>query len=244
MSGHSKWAQIKHKKAITDVKKGKVFSRLVREIMVAGRTGPGGASPESNVRLRAAIERARMEGVPKDNIERAIQRGAGTGTGQEFKEFLYEATGPGGFAILIEGMSDNTNRTINEIKHLLVKHAGRLAEPGALVWNFEKIGILEVTAQQNPQQSKETLELIIIESGASDFVALDSEWIIETPFASRESVRKALEAKGVTIKESGHDYKPANTIVLDPADQKAAQTLLDVIAEYDDVQEVYTNLHI
>lgn len=242
MSGHSKWSQIKHKKAITDVKKGKNFSRLVREIMIAARTGTGGARSESNVRLRAAIEHARIQGVPKNNIERAIERGSGTNERQEFKEFLYEATGPGGLAILIEGTTDNTNRTINEIKHLLTKNAGRLAEPGSLAWNFEKIGILEITAQQNPQQSKEQIEFAIIESGARDFAALDDEWIIETEFAQRENVRKTLEAKKINIKESGHDYKPANIITLTSADNNTAQTLLGVLNEYDDVQEIYTNL--
>lgn len=242
MSGHSKWAQIKHKKAITDVKKGKIFSRLVREIMVAARTGTGGASPESNVRLRAAIERARIEGVPKDNIERAVSRGGGTSAGQEFKEFLYEATGPGGVAILIEGITDSTNRTVGEIKHILSKHGGRLAEPGSLSWNFEKIGILEVIAEQNPDKQKEEMDTALIESGARDFTALDDEWIIETDFAQREYVRKELESKGVAVKESSHDYKPASTITLDPSDATAAETLLDILTDHDDVQEIYTNL--
>ena len=239
MSGHSKWSQIKHKKALTDAKRGKIFSKLVREVMIASKTG---GKTESNVRLRAAIERAKQMGVPKDNIERAVSRGAGGGTGIEFKEFLYEATGPGGIAILIEGSTDNTNRTVNEIKHLLAEHKGRLADPGSLLWNFEKIGILEISAQQNPGRPKDEIELAFIESGARDFSSIENEWIVETAFNDRDSVRRQLEEKGITVASVSHDYKPGSTIALEPDTAAATETLLDALTDHDDVQEVYTNL--
>lgn len=137
MSGHNKWAQIKHKKAITDAKKGASFSKMVREITIAAKTGD--PNPEMNIRLKAAIERARALGLPKDNIERAVAKATGQGDGSELFEFLYEATAPGGVAMLIEGITDNKNRTFNEIKHLLNIHDARLADPGSLLWAFEKI---------------------------------------------------------------------------------------------------------
>ena len=239
MSGHSKWSQIKHKKALTDAKKGKIFSKLVREVMIASKTG---GNTDANVRLRAAIERAKQMGVPKDNIERAVSRGAGGGAGLEFKEFLYEATGPGGIAILIEGSTDNTNRTVNEIKHLLTKHTSRLAEPGSLLWNFQKIGILEINAQQNSGRSKDEIELAFIESGARDFSSIENEWIVETEFINRDNVRKQLEEKGIIIAFSSHDYKPGSTIMLEPDIAAATEALLDTLADHDDVQEIYTNL--
>ena len=136
MSGHNKWAQIKHKKAATDAKKGAVFSKMVREITIAARVGD--PNPDANIRLKAAIERARSIGLPKENIDRAIAKASGQGDGAELFEFLYEASAPGGVAILIEGITDNKNRTINEIKHLLSTHGARLADPGSLLWNFEK----------------------------------------------------------------------------------------------------------
>jgi len=241
MSGHNKWSQIKHKKGVTDTKKGKIFSRLVREVMIASKTG--GNNPDSNTRLRAAIERARVEGVPKDNIERAVSRGSGTKEGVEFKEFLYEATGPCGIAILIEGITDSTNRSIGEIKHLLSIHAGKIAEPGSLLWNFQKIGILEVSVKQNPEISKDDIELAFIESGAQDFSFLDDTWIVETGFTDRERVYKFLEEKGIVVNTSSHEYKAGNMITLEPQTMEAAQSLLDILAEHEDVREVYTNLN-
>ena len=136
MSGHSKWSQIKHKKALTDAKKGASFSKMVREITIAARTGE--PNPEANIRLKAAVERARAIGLPKDNIDRAIAKATGQEDGTELFEFLYEATAPGGVAILIEGITDNKNRTINEIKHMLSKYDARIADPGSVLWNFEK----------------------------------------------------------------------------------------------------------
>ena len=240
MSGHSKWSQIKHKKAITDAKRGKIFSKLVRDITIASKIG--GNNPDTNIRLRAAIDRARNMGVLKDNIERAINKGWGNTHNIEFKEFLYEATGPGGIAILIEGMSGNTNRSINEIKHLLNLHDGRIVNPGSLLWNFQKIGVLEVNKKEKFPVFNNDAELAFIETGAFDFFSTDNMWVVETTFIDRERVRKYLEQKGVLVMTSGHDFKPINTITLDPQTAVAAESLLDALIEHEDVQEVYTNI--
>lgn len=153
MAGHSKWKQIKHKKAITDAKKGQLFSKMVREIMVAARIG--GPSPDTNTRLRAAMERARERGLPKDNIERAIERASGEGEAGKLQEFLYEAIGPGGVYLLIEGITDNKNRTFAEIKRILAKHGARIVPPNSLLWNFEK----EWTNEGKDYRAKTPLEI-------------------------------------------------------------------------------------
>lgn len=240
MSGHSKWSQIKHKKGATDAKRGQLFSKLVKEITLAAREG--GTTIDANARLRAVAERARASGLPKDNIERAIARASGTGESNELFELLCEATVPGGIAIIIEAITDNKNRTINEIKHILAEHNARLNEPGSLLWNFEKIGILEVTHDMNPGLTRDRTEAAIIESGANDFEERDGVWIVETPYADRESVRRNLEAQGVIVKEATHDYKPKTTMTIEPDRKGSLLALLDMLSEHDDVQEVYTNL--
>lgn len=240
MSGHSKWAQIKHKKAITDAKRGQLFSKMVREIMVAARTG--GPNPETNSRLRTALERARAGGLPKDNIERAIERASGEGEGLKLQELLYEATAPGGVYIIIEVITDNKNRTLAEIKHLLSENGGRLAESGSLIWNFDKIGTLEIAREENGARSREEIELAIIDSGAKNFVAEDSLWLVETDFSFRDKVRQELEAHGIKIKESGHDYKPRAFVDLSPESRESAEKLFELLGDHDDVQELYTNL--
>jgi YebC/PmpR family DNA-binding regulatory protein len=240
MAGHSKWAQIKHKKAAADAKKGQLFSKLIKEIMVSVKTG--GDSPATNVRLRSAIERARSAGLPKDNIERAIKRASGGEDGRELQEFIYEATAPGGAAIIIEGITDNKNRTLAELKHILNEQGGKLAEQGSLMWNFKKIGLIELTVEDNPEKTPEEIELAIIESGADDFKKLDGEWIVETKFEQMEKVRQEIESRGIKIKEISHDYRAQTTTAL--PEQTAAETekLLDIISEHDDVQGVYTNI--
>lgn len=241
MSGHSKWSQIKHKKGATDEKRGQVFSKLVKEITIAAREG--GVRPESNARLRSVMERAGSEGLPKDNMERALIRASGKGEGSELFEFLYEAAAPAGVAILIEGITDNKNRTLAEIRHLLGGYGARLAEQGSLAWNFEKIGTLVCHAPKSGDKTSEEIEIAIIESGASDFQRRDDgAYDIEAPAAEREHVREALERQGITVMESGHDYKPKTAITPESAARAALEPLLDALAEHDDMQEVYTNL--
>ncbi len=237
MSGHSKWSQIKHKKGTADAKRGQLFSKLVKEIAIAAREA--GTNPDANPRLRAACERARAEGLPKDNMERALVRAAGRGDGAELFEFLYEATAPGGVAVLIEGITDNKNRTVNEIKHLLDEHGSRLAEPGSLAWNFEKIGVIECAAPDGA--APETAQLAIIEAGARDLAPSDDGWMAETDFNAREHVRVALETAGFSIRATHQDYKPKSPITLVPDTAPRIEKLLDALLEHDDVQEVYTN---
>lgn len=240
MAGHSHWAQVKHKKSISDAKKGQLFSKLIREITVAARQS--GASPEPNPRLRRATERGRAAGLAKENIERAVERASGRGQGAELFEFLYEASAPGGVIIIIEGITDNKNRTLAEIKHILNQYGGRMVESGSLIWNFDKIGLIELSLADNPGKTREELELAIIESGAIDFQAVGEEWLAETPFTEGERVRRALEANGIVIKELSHDYKPRATLET-PADARVKmEPLLDALADHEDVQEVYTNL--
>lgn len=240
MSGHSKWAQIKHKKSLTDAKKGQLFSKLVREIMIAARDG--GPKPETNFRLRQAIERALSQGLPKDNIERATVRAAGTGENITLQEFLYEATAPDGIAILIEGITDNKNRTLAEIKHILNKHGAKLAESGSLAWNFEKIGSLEITKEENSDKNREEIELAIIEADASDFQYIDGAWLVETSFTEIEKVRQKLEKAGVKIKEASHDYKPRTHLESGQRAKDQIEKLLNELSEHSDVQKIYTNL--
>ena len=241
MSGHSKWAQIKHKKASVDAKRGREFSKFIQEIMVAARTG--GPNEDANPRLRAAIERARSLGLPKDNIERAVARATGSGDDTKLEEFLYEATAPNGLFVLIEGITDNKNRTLAEIKKILTGGNAKLADPGSVFWNFEKIGSFEVSRADNPGKSPEHIENAIIESGAQDMTSLDKAWIVKTKFEECESVRKALEERMVKINTAGHDYKNRATVILEAAAKKSFEQLLNSLTGLDDVQEVYTNLH-
>lgn len=240
MSGHSKWTQIKHKKAVTDAKKGRLFSKIVREILVAARTG--GPHPETNPRLRSAMERARSEGLPKDNIERAIAKASGGGEDTDLQEFLYEATASGGVVLLIEGITDSKNRSFAEIRHLLSERGAKIADPGSVLWNFDKIGTIICAKDDNVQKTKEDIELAIIEAGATDFHAHEDVWVIETSFTELDKVKRALELAGVVVREAGHDYKAKNPLPLSLEEHQAAMILVDAIADHDDVQEVYTNL--
>lgn len=240
MAGHSKWKQIRHKKAITDAKKGQLFGKVVREIMVAVREG--GPKPETNTRLKTALERAKSNGLPKDNIERALSRAGGAADDAKLLEFLYEATAAGGVLILIEGITDNTNRAIAEIKHILSGLGARLADPGSLLWNFEKIGTLEIEMGEGGLPAKEELELGIIDAGALDFHTDGQHYFLETEFTKRDAVRSELERRGIPVTQAGHDYKAKNSIALSDEMREGVETLLDALSSHDDVQEVYTNL--
>lgn len=238
MAGHNKWKQIKHRKGAADAKRGQVFSKLVKEITIAAREA--GTNPDANPRLRAACERAREEGLPKENMERAIARAAGRDEGAELAEVRYEASAPGGVAILIECITDNKNRTVNEIKHLLDEHGARLAEPGSLSWGFEKIGVMECAARAGA--AHDASELAIVESGARDFTQTEDGWMIETALAARENVRAALERAGFTIRAMRHDYQAKSPITLAPDIAQKIESLIDALDDHDDVQEVYTNI--
>lgn len=240
MAGHSKWAQIKHKKSVTDAKKGQLFSKLVREITIAAKTG--GGSEDANPRLRSAIEKAKSRGLSRDNIERAILRAEGEGEEGELQEFLYEAFGYFGLNILIEGITDNKNRSLAEVKAILNKYGAKIADPGSILWNFEKIGIIEISFPKNKDKTKEELELIIIDSGAKELKTLEDIVLVETNFAEMDKIKQKLEALGIKIQESGYDFKPKNLVEISNEDKENVEALIHELLEQDDVQEVYTNL--
>lgn len=238
MSGHSKWSQIKHKKAVTDAKKGKIFSKMVRLISVAARAK--GKDPESNPTLRTLIDTARSLNMPVENIERAIAKGAGELEGSKIEEFLLEAYGPGGSALLIEGTTDNRNRTVSEIKYLLSEHDGKLANPGSVLWLFEHQGSL--TAKTSPAK-KDELELAAIDAGAQDIKWADEQTLeIYTKPEELEKTRKALEEKNIKADDASLVWMPKNEMqISDPKDKERLEKLFEALDDNDDVSEIYSN---
>ncbi len=241
MSGHSKWSTIKHKKGAADAKRGKLFSKLSRAIMVAAKEG--GADPESNLALQNAIEKARSYSMPKDNIERAIAKGAGEGTdGASFEIVVYEGYGPEGVAVIVEALTDNRNRTASEVRHAFDKNDGNLGTSGAVAWLFERRGVVLVSADG---ADEDELTLAAAEGGADD-VALDGSTyeIVSAPEAL-SSVREAVEAAGFTIESAELTMRPKTTVeIADEATAKKIVRLIDQLEENDDVQDVYANFDI
>jgi len=242
MSGHSKWSQIKHKKAITDVKKGKVFSKLVRLISVAARAK--GKDPETNPTLRMLIEKARSINMPIENVERAIAKGAGELEGSQIEEFTLEAYGPGGSALIIEGTTDNNNRSISEIKFLLSEHEGKLANPGSVLWLFDRYGL--ITIKKTPTAKKDELELMAIDSGAEDIKWPDEETLeIYTKPEELEKIKKSLSEKNIKADESALVWIPKNeTLLEDQKDKERLEKLFEALDDNEDVSEVYTNANL
>lgn len=238
MSGHSKWSTIKHQKGIADARRGQLFTKLAREISVASRQG--GDDPEMNVRLRLAIQKAKDNNMPTDNVDRAIKRGAGTGDGSQenFEEATYEGYGPGGSAIILHALTDNRNRTVAEIRSTFARGGGNLGESGCVAWNFESKGV--ITLQVGSEDS-EDIALAAIDAGADDFEINQDSLEIRTTPGELESVRYALEGLGTLIVSAELSLMPKNIVALDL--QKSQQTLrlLDKLEELDDVQRVYTN---
>lgn len=236
MSGHSKWAQIRHKKAGTDAKRGALFSKLGRIISVAAREG--GGDPAMNAKLRHAVEQAREAGMPKDNIERAILRGTGSGEGENLRAVAYEIYGPGGSAFLVSGLTDNPNRTTNEIKHLLDARGGRLATAGSVEWLFERLILFEFAA---PAQDAEELELAFIDAGAEDTEHTAERIAAFVPPTRTEQFLKAAAARGLTPLRSLPVALPTNTVVQNTDDRASAESLRAAIEEHPDVTEVWDN---
>lgn len=240
MSGHSKWSQIKHKKALTDAKKGKIFSQLAQQITIASRQK--GGDPETNSSLRMIVDKARSLNMPLDNIERAIKRGTGEIAGADIEEFLLEAYGPGGSALIIEGATDNKNRTVSEIKFLLNEGGGKLADPGSVLWLFEKGGLLSVKKQ--PGQSAEGLELAAIDSGAQDLKWLDEENLeIYTRPGDLTIIEKNLREKNIPITDSSLEWRPKSEIAIDDQQTKdRLEKLLEELDNNNNVNEIYSNV--
>jgi len=241
MAGHSHWAQIKRKKAAQDAKRGQLFTKLIREIVIAVRTG-GSGDPDMNPRLRAAIQAARAANMPKENIERAIKKALGQEEGTQYEEAVFEGYGPGGVAILLTAITDNRRRTVSEIRHLFSKYGGSLAEPGAVSWIFEHKGLIVVKRDKN--RDEELLE-VAIDKGAEDTREYESEVEIVTSPSDFETVKKALEDAGFEILSAKLTMVPKTTIpIQDKSTVESLLKLLDALEDHDDVQQVYANFDI
>jgi YebC/PmpR family DNA-binding regulatory protein len=239
MSGHSKWSSIKHKKAATDAKRGQLFTKLARAIAVAAREG--GGDPESNYTLAAAIEKARGYSMPKDNIQRAIDRGTGADGGGDIERVVYEGYGPAGVAVLVEALTDNRNRTSAEFRHTFDKHGGSLGEPGSVAWQFEKKGMILVDAGR---YSEDDL-IVAIDAGAEDVAADgDSLKVLSEP-QDLSAVRAALSDSGVEVASSELVMEPKTTVEVDrESDARAVMRLMDAFDDHDDVDGVHANFDI
>ncbi|HXR98650.1 MAG TPA: YebC/PmpR family DNA-binding transcriptional regulator [Terriglobales bacterium] len=236
MSGHSKWATIKHKKAATDAKRGKAFTRLIKEIAIAARAG--GGDPDSNPRLRSAVLAAKAENMPSDNIKRAIQRGTGELPGAVYEEFSLEGYGPGGVAVLMDITTDNRNRTVSEIRHMMSKNHGNMGEAGCVAWMFKKLGSISIP---KGKVSEDELMSIVLEAGADDLRDDGSSWEVLTPPESFDNVVAALKAKKFEPENAEVAKIPANYIKLQGKEAEQMMKLLDAIDDQDDVTHVYSN---
>ena len=239
MSGHSRWSQIKRKKGKTDVQRGKLFSKILREITVAARHG--GGDPKGNLRLKAAMESARAANMPADNIKRAIQKGTGELPGEQYEEITYEGYGPGGVAVLLRVLTDNKNRTGPEIRHLFEKNSGHMGTAGCVAWMFERRGAIAVDALRVKED--ELLEKAL-EGGATDVKLVDKIFEVTTAPDDLETVRQELERQGVPIVEAQVDMVPQTTVRLEGKDAAAVLRLIEALEEQDDVQSVYSNYDI
>jgi YebC/PmpR family DNA-binding regulatory protein len=238
MSGHSKWATIKHKKAATDAKRGRIFTRLIREIAIAARAG---ADPTTNARLRTAISAAKNENMPSDNIERALARGTGTLEGEQYEEVTFEGYGPGGVGMIIEVVSTNRNRVVSELRHIMNKNGGNMAENGAVGWMFSRKGDIVVSKEK---ADEDKMLSIVLDAGAEDLRDEGEAWEVLTPPESFEAVREALVKGGITLDSGEVGWVPQNYVKL--AGTQAAQMLrlMEALEEHDDVQKVSANFDI
>jgi YebC/PmpR family DNA-binding regulatory protein len=240
MSGHSKWANIKHKKAKMDAQKGKIYTKFSKMIIVAVREG--GPDPNANSRLKDIIEKAKEVNMPNENIMRAIKRGSGELGGADYEEIMYEGYGPGGVAILLEVTTDNRNRTAGELRHLFDKYGGNLGEAGCVAWMFEKKGLIIIEKSENI--SVDDIMISAIDAGADDVEEQDDSIEITTSPEQFEAVKKALESSNIALSSAEITYLPKTTITLSGKESESLERLLDALEEHDDVQNVYHNLEI
>jgi YebC/PmpR family DNA-binding regulatory protein len=238
MSGHSHWSSIKHKKTLEDQKRGKIFSKLARLISVAAREG---GNPETNAKLKQAIEEAKKFNMPKENIERAIKRGSGELGGEKLEEVSYEALGPGGVSIIIEGITDNKNRTFSEVKHIVQKYGGKLADSGAVKWLFEKKGVITIKGEK---ENREELELKAIEEGAEDIYWRENESLLDvyTGAEKLNELKEKLEKAGLEVESASLDWVPKEYIALSPQDKERCEKLFTELDENEAIQNIYSNL--
>ena len=239
MSGHSKWANIRHKKAAQDAKRGKVFTKVIKELMVAARNG--GSDPDANPRLRQAISTAKASNMPNDTMNRAIQKGAGELEGVTYEETIYEGYGPGGVAIMMDVMTDNKNRTVAEIRHIMNKYGGNLGENGSVSWMYEKFGqvILSANGHVEDKVFEEALE-----AGADDFAASNSEFILTAAPSETVNVADTMGAKGYDVVSSAVEMVPKNIMNVSGDDVKKLINMMELLEDHDDIQNIYSNFEI
>jgi YebC/PmpR family DNA-binding regulatory protein len=238
MSGHSKWSSIKHKKAAKDAKRGKLFTKLIKEITVAARMG--GGDIDANPRLRTAVSTAKAQSMPNDNIDRAIRKGTGDLEGAEIVELTYEGYGPGGMAVMVEALTDNKNRTVADVRHLFAKHGGNLGENGCVAFMFDRVGQIRIGGGVGEDQVFE----VAAEAGAEDVVADDGAVLVVTPVERLEDVRAACEHAGLQVESAEVVLEPKSTVSLEGSAASSALKLLDALEDHDDVQRVSANFEI
>jgi len=239
MSGHNKWSSIKHKKGAADARRGKIFSKLIKEITVSARMG--GGDPNANPRLRAAITTAKTENMPKDNIERAIKKGTGELEGVNYEEIVYEGYAPGGAAVLVECLTDNKNRAVAEVRHLFSKSGGNLGENGCVAWMFDKKGLIVVNKEK---ADEDQLMEIAIDAGAEDVNDEGDSFEVITEVGDFESVKEAIEKASIETEMAEVSMVPQNMLALQGKEAEQTIRLMDALEDCDDVQKVYTNADI
>ena len=238
MSGHSKWATIKHKKAALDAKRGKVFTRIIKEIMIAARSG---GDPDANPRLRTAVTAAKAVSMPQENIKRAIMRGTGELEGGQIDEIMFEGYGPGGAAVLVEVATDNRNRTVSEIRHVFTKNGGNLGEHGSVSWMFERKSQIVV---EKEKAGEDQLMTIALDAGAEDLRDGGDNWEVISAPEAHEAVLNAIQAAGIPTPAAEIGMIPKNLMKLEGKNAQAMLRLSDALEEHDDVQNVYSNFDV
>jgi YebC/PmpR family DNA-binding regulatory protein len=239
MSGHSKWHTIKHKKGAADAKRGKIFTRIIKELTVAARAG--GGDPDANPRLRTVVAEAKSVNMPADNIKRAIQRGTGELPGVSYEEITYEGYGPGGAALIIEVLTDNRNRTVGEMRHLLAKHGGNLGEANSVAWMFEKKGYIVV---DKSKAGEETLMAAALDAGADDMRDDGDSWEVVSPPEAFQTVLEAVKALGVEPAAAEIAMLPQNYVKLEGKPAQQMVKLMEAIEDHDDTKKVWSNADI
>lgn len=239
MSKHSKWAKVKNQKAVTDKKRGQAFTKIARNITVAAREG--GGDPGFNFKLRLAIDQAKAANMPKDNIERAVAKGTGGGEGGALKELVYEAMGPAGSVLIITAYSDNVNRTAAEIKHILSKNGGTLAGQGAVMWQFQKLGVIQIQNAEFRMKNEE-LELKLIDAGVEDIEEDDDGITVYTKPENFQKVKEMIDKEGIAADSAAIEYVAKEPVEVSAEDGEKVLALIELLDENDDVAEVYTNI--
>jgi YebC/PmpR family DNA-binding regulatory protein len=239
MSGHSKWATIKRKKAVTDSKRGAAFTQIVKEITIAARMG--GGDPDGNPRLRLAVDKAKAANMPADNVKRAILKGTGELEGVTYEDVTYEGYGPGGVAMIVECVTDNKTRAVAEIRHLFDRHNGKLAATNAVAYQFHKKGVIQIAKNA---ANEDDLMNIILDGGADDMTSDDELYEVVTSPEKFDAVRKVIEAKKIPITNAEIQMIPENTVMVTGKDAEQVLKLVDLLEDHDDVQHVYANFDI